>query len=584
MSTHKPALGIPGLDLLRVKAFEQTDASRLFVFIHGYSRRGARTKAVRETVECSWKDDVDFLAPTYHSGLLSNADPCEVARQITELISRVVQRGSYDSVTLAGFSAGALLIRKALVYGYRSLEDHPFPEQGVLTARDWSRSVIPKLDRVVLFAGMNRGWSYGSRPRQMSRWRFTLTKLGTLVGRLRLAGRFLMDLERGRPFVANLRVQWIRLHQSALGQSASSLPTVIQLLGDDDDVVRREDNKDLLIAKDFMFIPVVSTGHRDIFKFGACVEGRNRYDLIAAAVSQPLDQLRSEYADSTERLRIDEFAHLGADPKMLVFLMHGIRANADWPNLLTEKIHEREASARCVRASYGYFPMLRFLLFGSRRRNVRWFMDEYTEALAKAGHPLPTHFVGHSNGTHLLAEALHRYATVNFDRVALMGSVVPSHFRWDRYADAGRVKTIRNDRGRSDFVVGVFPGFLQRLGTVIPVEWFKDVGDGGFRGFRHPARHHAEHFYLKGGHAAAYRNDKNLESIADFIVSGQLRKPRSLRKKPSFFADYVSRLNWVVWAVLSALLIGGGVAVLIGGSGWWLVAYVVVVMLLLLTV
>ena len=560
------------------------DASRLFVFIHGYSRSATRRDRIVALAREAWGGDVDILAPEYRGGAISNLEPVQLAREISVLIAEAAEEreaevdGGYTDITLCGFSAGALLIRKAVVYGFGSLEDHPFAEDGALTARAWEMHVIPKLDRLVLLAGMNRGWSYRSRPRHMAWWKFLLVKLGILAGRLRMFGRFVMALERGRPFVANLRVQWIRLHQRAAG-----LPEVIQLLGEYDDVVDREDNKDLLGSPDFVFIPVVGTGHANILNFDDDADGRHRHELVGAALANPIDELRSEYSVATSQLRSAELG-VREVPANLVFLMHGIRANADWPNRLAARIEALDPTARCIRASYGYFPMLRFLLFGSRRRNVRWFMDEYTEALARFEQPVPTHFVGHSNGTHLLAEALHRYKAVSFDRVALMGSVVPSHFRWDEVAEAGRVQQVRNDRSSSDFIVGVFPGFLQRLGALFPVQWFRDVGDGGFLGFKNPAPSHAENFYFRGGHSAAYKSDTNLDSLAAFIVDGNTDDPQDLVDDASKFAVFASRLNWAVWAALLAVLVGGGWLFAVAGSATWLAGYVVVLLLLLLTV
>lgn len=574
---------VPGVRLLtNTEPDRGHDASRLVVFIHGYggSPRAAAnfTLLAREL----WGRDVDILAPHYPAAPTSNADPAQVAREIADVIAHTAEQraessSGYDSIVLTGFSAGSMLIRKAFVYGMGSLEDHPYPDAGELTARKWQEFVLPKVERVVLLAGINRGWSYRTKPKFMS-WRQYLTmRFGVLLGRLRAFGRFYMATERGRPFIANLRVQWIRLVQAG-----TELPPVIQLLGELDTVVRRDDHKDVLASRGFVFVPVSGATHGEVMSFDGD-DGAYRKELVAAALSNSPGDLDAAYGDTTERLRADEAPDAAREETNLVFLMHGIRANADWPNRLARLIEERSPDAHCVVSSYGYFPMLRFLLFGSRRRNVRWFMDRYTEELAKVQGRAKVHFVGHSNGTHLLAESLRTYATIRVDRVALMGSVVPSQYRWDALTADNRVGTVRNDRASGDFVVGVFPGFLHRLGGLLPLPWFRDIGDGGFRGFDNPGAEHQENFYFRGGHSAAYKDQRNLESIADFIVDGT-EGHGELVDSPSKLADWMSRLNWAVWIVLVAALVLVAIFFVAPHGAGWVATYIAVVLLLLLTV
>lgn len=559
------------------------NAARLFVLVHGY--RGHGVDGLVAVARDTWGHDVDILVPRYNAGTFSNADPAQLAREISAVIAEAANAreesslGGYEAITLCGYSAGGVLLRKALVYGFGSLEDHPFPDSGRRTAREWQDHVIPKLDRTVLLASINRGWDYRSKPKDMSWRRYIPIRFGTLLGRLGIVGRFFMELERGRPLIANLRVQWIRLTQK---QNQMPLPPTVQLLGDLDDIVHRDDNKDLLVTRDFLFVPVDNTGHGSIVDFDGDV-GHTRKASLVAALSFPLESLREQYENATTDLREQQSLDDKQPPKNVVFLMHGIRANADWPNRLRNEIEKRDPNALCVVSSYGYFPMLRFLLLGSRRRNVRWFMDEYTEAIAQAPAEASVHFVGHSNGTHLLAEGLRRYSTMRVDRVALMGSVVPRNFEWDTLATQGRVTQVRNDRASADFIVGVFPGFFQRLAAVIPLTWFKDIGDGGFIGFMNPALRQHENFYFPGGHSAAYQADGNLESLAAYLIDGDTTDPPGLVGTPSALATYASRLNWFVWFLLLLLLTAIGVGIFQVWGVWWLVGYLVVLILLLLT-
>src|SRR5262249_47365616 len=136
---------------------------------------------------------------------------------------------------------------------------------------------------------------------------------------------------------------------------------------------------------------------------------------------------------------------------------------------------------------YGYFPMLKFLLFSERQKNVRWFMDQYVEALAR--YPNATmDFIGHSNGTYLLASGLTSYVACKFNRAVFAGSVVPCDFPWSRLVGEGRIKAIRNYVASADWVVGIFPTIFERFGG--------DVGGAGMFGFRQEPATHLEWHYV----------------------------------------------------------------------------------------
>src|SRR5206468_4067540 len=108
---------------------------------------------------------------------------------------------------------------------------------------------------------------------------------------------------------------------------------------------------------------------------------------------------------------------------------HGIRDVGNWTTDFDAQLNAAFGSkgdtVRVLRPGYGYFPMGPFLLFTDRQKYVRWFMDEYTEALARYPNADGNvHFIGHSNGTYVLASALSQYKTLEVNRVAFAGSVV----------------------------------------------------------------------------------------------------------------------------------------------------------------
>jgi hypothetical protein len=201
-----------------------------------------------------------------------------------------------------------------------------------------------------------------------------------------------------------------------------------------------------------------------------------------------------------------------------------------------------------------------------------------------AKHPdAEVHFAGHSNGTYLLASGLHTYKAMTFDRVVFMGSVVPSNFPWRRYYDEGRVKAFRNDRASGDWVVGVFPAFFQLLGTVLPFRFFRDLGDGGFRGFdQSVGENHKENFYFAGGHGAATKAH-NHPSLATFILTGEATADTELIGSNGYF-QLLSHLCWLVWLLAAAAHIGAGIFIAGNFGAWAVIGYAVFVLLVLATI
>ena len=232
--------------------------------------------------------------------------------------------------------------------------------------------------------------------------------------------------------------------------------------------------------------------------------------------------------------------------------MHGIRDNGGWSievdRALQTVANSLNRSVEPIKAGYGYFPMFRFLFLSSRQTNVRWFMDRYTEVIARYPEANVS-FVGHSNGTYLLAAALQRYESFKIHRAAFAGSVVPKAYPWDQLVQQQRVTAIRNDMASADWVVGVFPGFFELL-------HLSDIGTAGHNGFQDDApKDSSFNKYFKGGHGAALNSD-NYRSVAEFILTGQSREPQGTRlvaKKNGVVAFIAKQCLFVVLAIVLAI-------------------------------
>jgi hypothetical protein len=277
-------------------------------------------------------------------------------------------------------------------------------------------------------------------------------------------GKLLLATRRGAPFIADLRVQWIRIARQDHGSSQKAkLPTTIHLLGDIDDIVSREDSQDLAAAKDARFITLLNTDHQDIVT-----------DLeTERESSERLSQIMNALCLREEELELsfDKVQEEDLNIKRIIYILHGIRDYGTWAERL-RSVLEKELEGQGLNEvavtppKYGYFPMALFILYWDRQRNVRKFMDEYTENIAR----YPNAVIGHSNGTYILASALQRYPTLKVRNVLFAGSVVPKGYRWRELVDAGRVSKVRNVVATGDWVVAIFPRFFEQIAESLHID------------------------------------------------------------------------------------------------------------------
>jgi|GEM_PF-2170153 len=173
-------------------------------------------------------------------------------------------------------------------------------------------------------------------------------------------------------------------------------------------------------------------------------------------------------------------------------------------------------------------------------------MDQYTTAMAKYPNAKLS-FVGHSNGTYLLASALTNYPSCRFERVVFAGSVIRTTFPWDKMISLGRIKEIRNFVASSDWVVAIFPGAYEQLGI-------SDLGKSGSDGFKaHPMLD--QHQWVSGTHNAAIK-ERCWQSIAEFIVNGPSAPVPDLNSAPSRLVRALSAGALLCWMALVSLVIG----------------------------
>ena len=547
--------------LKRTSVISHGDSRTLVVLVDGYGAAPDHLADLHEVIRAELPD-ADILAPTYDPALLANIRPLEVADHLRLLIDarfteRREQGNEYQRVILIGFSAGALITRKAYIDRV---------EQAAKAGEEdgWCHRV----DRIILMAGMNRGWSLSPKPRNLHLSKKLLCKFGLWVGRLSGTGRFIRDLQRGSPFVGDLRLQWIR----AARDETTPIAPVFQMLGYTDNLVTRDDNMDLDCAESFTFIEVPGR-HQTVVKFPDTNEGRTRERVFTRLITDTdTDALRNDLG------RMDYVREVEArktDVDHIVFIMHGIRDDAEWIGSLRSQIldlaEQRRAAGesdeivRVVTSEYGYFPMGSFLISPWRGVKVRWFVDLYTEELARCrGGDVKVSFIGHSNGTYLLAKAMLLHEHMRFENVVFAGSVISQNYPWDRFVrddGRGRIRKFRNDRGMSDWVVAIFPHFFEQLARATGAEdgWLAELGSGGFNGFVNDAGHSNE-VILVGSHGAGL-NKANFSSLAQFLLTGESQPVDELvvkSNRTSSTVSFLSHIAWLIWLLLFAGISGIG--------------------------
>jgi hypothetical protein len=379
----------------------------------------------------------------------------------------------------------------------------------------------------------------------------------------------ILAVQRGAPFVADSRVQWIRL---ARQNNRRRLPLVIHLLGTHDDIATVEDTKDAQAAKDFRFKSLPDTGHADIATALAEELGPNgpltsRSRTILECVTLPAEQLSFDVPDKLiEEPRI----------RRIVFILHGIRDYDVWGLELKRQIDAQlgpNSDTAVIVPKYGYFPMAPFLLWSDRQQKVRWFMDLYTEALAQYPSATTYDFIGHSNGTYILSSALQKYRTLKVDDVYFAGSVVPQRYPWSDLVRNQRVHRVRNVVATDDWVVAIFPRLFEQI-----AEWrgragdpeTLDIGAAGFRGFQEaglPGSGVRDINFTSGTHSTGVdlHAEKKRDALVRFGRYGLdtsqdrvFQEAFGNAQEQDPLMDQLSNVSWVVWLLIGAIVAAGG--------------------------
>lgn len=522
---------------------------------------GQFPKALRSFME-SLPGVAKVIYPSVDLSLTSSCNPEDLVDQILGDVDATFDAGQYDRVVFVAYSAGAPLVRYALMRAYGADEMAPPPPD-----RAWVSGTVGL--RVVYMSGILRGWSYSTA--MPPGIRFIVPFFSWLGKHLSRKKLLILALHRGEPFIVRGRIM-----QAALRAKTKDLNLPFErvtFLGTQDEYVAPSDCIELISDQRQVFFEIPSTNHLDMLDVNdeaatdpnvlATIEIRKR--LISQAILQDLDVLRqdesallrdddvNDYFDPLDRPRsyddAPEHAQTNSEVKDAVIVLHGIRDEGYWTKRVARRLKHKSVRPllRAPSPSYGFFSMRDFMSPGRRRKQTLWFLEQYAD-VRECYPAAKVSFVGHSNGTFLAGHALELCDLVVFDKVVLAGSVLRTDFDWARFDKTGQIKVgVLNLKGTRDGVVAFLPGAMQKLGL-----GFLNVGGGGFYGF--PASENVKEYLIEGRHKAGI-SEKAWPIIADF-VSGETLPDEAGDRRSGLWSCF-GYLAPAVTFILAGLLLCG---------------------------
>jgi hypothetical protein len=417
----------------------------------------------------------------------------------------------YRAITLIGHSLGGVLVRKIAILAYGETPGTPF-EQQFAEYRN-PGPFAHAIKRIIMLAGLSRGWTVSSADSWKTAFVWGALEIyGEMAAWITGTPYTVFAVRRGAPFLVQTRLQWLALVMRPMTMIAHTwdpaisepakhrlellcqncLPDfdLIQLLGTEDDTVSPEDLLDNSVEMEnvnYYIVEVPNSTHLEIIKME-----RPNDEHRAIDQTKPEHQRYTQFQLALSKDRVDLKTAavkwedvsdvLPAEPEWkvtdVIFVIHGIGDKGFWTQKIARRVKQlartettdpkriTDLPYRSITASYGYFAMAPFVLQPVRIRKVAWLMDQYTEALVRYPNAKFS-YIGHSNGTYLVARALKDYPAARFSRIVLAGSVVRSDYDWQKIAMAADGELCQAPR-------------VEKCSTMLPLR------TGSLRCFRRP--------------------------------------------------------------------------------------------------
>lgn len=160
----------------------------------------------------------------------------------------------------------------------------------------------------------------------------------------------------------------------------------------------------------------------------------------------------------------------------MVISVHGIRTAARWQKDLADYLGTH--SIRHRSHDFGHYSLLRFASDRSRQTKIDEFYSFYSQLLREKDTGIDVFnyrtrpsVIAHSFGTYIVGHAMQKYPDIQFDKVIICGSILPTEFDWSTLFHRDQVNFVRNEYSAKDV-------WASRVGAFIP-----DTGPSGVQGF-----------------------------------------------------------------------------------------------------
>ena len=186
----------------------------LVVIFHAYGLSQNDMKQVEKVVK-ETMPNAEVYMPQLPFGIFSRKDLLEVVNeQLNEINIRWV-KNEYKSIILIGHSLGAALARKLYICACGQNSEAPFENSLKTHANGYKWAA--NIERIILLAAVNRGWSLSPHLSKTSATLFTLVNIfensATLLGGKWIDRFIIFKVRRGSELITNFRLQWLEMQK-----------------------------------------------------------------------------------------------------------------------------------------------------------------------------------------------------------------------------------------------------------------------------------------------------------------------------------------------------------------------------------
>lgn len=524
-----PSIPYANLCMSPIAINPEKEQKKLIVVIPATSHSTSEWKSFyKKYIENPNSQGHAWLFIDHQIGFTSFGKVRTIAQSISACVNQVVSNGEYESITLIGHSIGGMLARRAYLEAAGQFADYE------KASTQWA----DKIDKILLFASVNRGI-----PNDVHWWAPFANWLLRSLPHPRLV---LEDMAYGSDFIIDTRIAWVR-YFATLGHKGSLVPRVVQFWGDQDSVVNEDDNADLEAFSGKVIERVADAKHGDLIRLEK--EYTNSPEIRWGLFEKEL------FSSSTKKDII--VSSVNSKKQKILIILHGIRdsSNSEWANDLKRRATKYYGEEAIEAPDYGFFTAAHFAFSPLREKNIPKFRDLYGQLVAE--NPLAEFdFIGHSNGTYILAKSLLTTPSMVFRNVSLIAPVVSDEFDWGLIFSKGQIKSIRYDVATEDWPVGILCAALDALGS-------SEVGPSGVTLFKGNSDAMARSRLKKvgwydGGHSIAL-HPTNRDHLLKFVETGSyFDAGLKLKNDVGWMRTVSNATPYIIWTFVLGLL-------------WWIV-------------